>query len=253
MGDSFRSEPLDRVTQIQQHFGDTAHADSADPREMQVLPSKKHFIFCIVSASERRVNDFAIRRVSLICATSSKISAARARRSRMCQLAGRSPMRSNASLSRASARHDLEQASRRSTPDRATSAPRPRARTLPHCSTGADRPRTETEPGSTACPPPPVPPPRRRPTGKRPVGLRKRRRHVRNERHFALQARFRRTPRASASNIRLAGLMDESHRQVRPARNSGQLSRAARFSVRDPWLPPVISTVNIARAASAAA
>ena len=28
----------DRVTQIQQHFGDTAHPDSADPREVQMLP-----------------------------------------------------------------------------------------------------------------------------------------------------------------------------------------------------------------------
>src|ERR1035438_6068279 len=29
-----------------------------------------------------------------------------------------------------------------------------------------------------------------------------------------------------------------------PRTNNGQLSRTARFNVRDPWLPPVISTVG---------
>ena len=33
----------DGVTQIQQNFGDAAHADPADPRKMQVLLPEKHF------------------------------------------------------------------------------------------------------------------------------------------------------------------------------------------------------------------
>jgi len=34
----FQIRSGDRVTQIEQHFGNTAHADSADPREVEVLP-----------------------------------------------------------------------------------------------------------------------------------------------------------------------------------------------------------------------
>jgi hypothetical protein len=32
----------DVVPEVEQHFGDTAHADSTDPDEVKVLLSKKH-------------------------------------------------------------------------------------------------------------------------------------------------------------------------------------------------------------------
>ena len=47
IGESFRSEPLMRVSEIQQHLGDPAHADPADAREMQVLGTKKHFFIVL--------------------------------------------------------------------------------------------------------------------------------------------------------------------------------------------------------------
>ncbi len=32
-----------RIAEVQQHFRDTAHTDTADPREMEMLLVKKHF------------------------------------------------------------------------------------------------------------------------------------------------------------------------------------------------------------------
>ena len=43
----------DDVSEIQQHLGDAAHADSADPREMQVLPLKKHYLLVLFRLSPR--------------------------------------------------------------------------------------------------------------------------------------------------------------------------------------------------------
>ena len=34
----------DGIAQIEQHFGDAAHADSSDPGEVKMLNTKKHFI-----------------------------------------------------------------------------------------------------------------------------------------------------------------------------------------------------------------
>ena len=53
MGDSFRSLPADLVAEIQQHFGDAAHADASDSGEMKMLGSKKHFLIVLFRLSEQ--------------------------------------------------------------------------------------------------------------------------------------------------------------------------------------------------------
>jgi hypothetical protein len=64
----------DLVSEVEQHFGNAAHADSADPREMQMLGTKKHFLnvlFRLAGLVSIKNCGFQAR------ATSSKMSAAR--------------------------------------------------------------------------------------------------------------------------------------------------------------------------------
>src|SRR6185437_14462535 len=37
----------DLVSEVEQHFGDAAHADSSNPRKMQMLLAKKHFFLLL--------------------------------------------------------------------------------------------------------------------------------------------------------------------------------------------------------------
>ncbi len=41
------------VTQVEQHLGDAAHPYSSDPREVQMLDSKKHFLSLLFRLPER--------------------------------------------------------------------------------------------------------------------------------------------------------------------------------------------------------
>ena len=185
-------------------------------------------------------------------ATSSRISAARRAAPGCARPRAAAPMRANPAGSAANSRHGLEQSLARHLPVLAPAAPRPRARRLPRCATGVGRPRTEraNQNGRLA---------RRRQFGHRArarpahhqVGLRERRRHIRDERqHLALQSgcRERRAPffiRARSS------LMDDAHGPIPPRETAANFRAPARFNVRDPWLPPVISKVNVPLAASA--
>src|SRR5229473_8406309 len=54
------------VTQVEQHFGNAAHPDSSDPREMQMLSSKKHFIH-VLFRLPRRLSIYLINGSSLPC------------------------------------------------------------------------------------------------------------------------------------------------------------------------------------------
>ena len=62
-----------------------------------------------------------------------------------------------------------------------------------------------------------------------------------NADNLAVHAGLRKSRRAISSYAAGPGLMNQAHGLFS---HKGQLSSAARFSVREPWLPPVISTVD---------
>ena len=158
-GVSFRSEPLIVITQIEQHLGDAAHADSADSGEVQVLGLKKHFIIVLFRLSAQ----LSIENRSYAAPPPPERPPRAARRPGCANCRAASPMRSSASGSAASSRTSLEQPRAGPFPRPAPGGPRRRARTLRRCAADDRRRRRETAPGSTACRPPPVRPPRPRP------------------------------------------------------------------------------------------
>ncbi len=168
----------DLVAQVQQHLGDAAHADAADPGEVKVLWTKKHFLIVLF----RLAPQLSIEKVghALACpfssgpaqpnthyhrATSSRISAARCAAPGRANWRAASPIRSSAPCVCGQLRVPARTGVLRSSARRAPGAPLRRARWLPRCASGGRRRRTGTAPEWTACPPRPAPKPRPRRTG----------------------------------------------------------------------------------------
>ena len=139
MGGKLQVGPADLVAQVEQHFGDAAHADAADAREMQVLGTKKHFLMLLFRLTAATVN----RNLKLQPrATSSRISAARRAAPGLANRRAASPIRSSAARSAGQLRDHGEQLLAVHLRVAAPAGPLRRAPWLRRCASGDRPPRT---------------------------------------------------------------------------------------------------------------
>ena len=237
MGESFEIGTAHAIAQFEQHFGESAHADASDADEVNRLGLKKHFNNVLFRLLACDVNTAPIRAIPAPPPPAAPLRASRrfgplrpllrtapdSRARRVTSSTKRSPVISASSTRRAAPAvferlriPQLMLIGRR--------GQRHQNRRLARRREFAHRAHARAADNQ--------------------IRFGERLRHIGEKRGNLAGDSGRAKFRCEFLVRARPGLMNQAAREF--FSHSGQLSSAARFSVREPWLPPVISTVNIA-------